>query len=416
MPPIHLPVFQHFDCHSCGYCCRNLVVNVTKLERGRILAAGWADRLPGQRLFHAYRFRGRRLHRLAQKPDGRCIFLGDDQRCRLHAETGIGTKPLACRLYPFVPTPGVGSIRLEVRADCPSVAANKGRGLFAHQAAAEQLAAECGTNIMQEPPPWRGQRRLSAVEFEAIVNGFDECLREKSFPFRVRLRAGCHLLGLLGAIAAGKVRDQRFVDLIRLLTASAMEEAQSEVKVLPASHRIHRLFRQWLFLHALSDDPQQLDSGPVQKFKKSWIRYGQARRFARGSGPIPLLAEHWPQTDFESVARVRAGPDDILEPVCRTLRVKIQAHAFAGPAYYGYDLISGLTALWLLPSVIGWFARLAALTAGRQITTAEDILNGVRQAHHTFGVSPVFSRFTERLRLRAILPNVTATLLAQYGP
>src|SRR5688572_12052721 len=200
MAPIHLPVFQHFDCHSCGYCCRNLVVNVTKLERGRILAAGWAERLPGQKLFLPYRFRGRRLYRLAQKEDGRCIFLGDDERCRLHAETGIGTKPLPCRLYPFVPTPGVGTIRLDVRADCPSVAGNKGRALSIHRTAIEQFAAECGTNPMLQPPSWPGERQLSAIEFESIVAAFDETLREKSLSFRSRLRAGCYFLGMLGSV------------------------------------------------------------------------------------------------------------------------------------------------------------------------------------------------------------------------
>src|SRR5690606_24846227 len=110
---IHLPVFQKFDCHSCGYCCRNLVVNVTDDERRKILDAGWAERIPGEAMFIPYRFRGRKLHRLAHRADGACVFLGEDGLCRLHAETGVYIKPLACRLYPFVPSPGAGTVRLD---------------------------------------------------------------------------------------------------------------------------------------------------------------------------------------------------------------------------------------------------------------------------------------------------------------
>ncbi|MBI4580737.1 MAG: hypothetical protein HY718_13605, partial [Planctomycetes bacterium] len=58
--PIHLPVFQRFDCQSCTYCCRNLVVNVSEADRKRIVAAGWVERMAGQTLFVEYRFGRRR--------------------------------------------------------------------------------------------------------------------------------------------------------------------------------------------------------------------------------------------------------------------------------------------------------------------------------------------------------------------
>jgi hypothetical protein len=288
--------------------------------------------------------------------------------------------------------------------------------LAVHREAIEQLAQETGTTAATEAPAWRGGRRLSVKEFEAVTAAFEQCLQERSLPLRSRLRAGCHLIGLLSVVRPQNVRDQRFVELMQLLTVSAVEEAASAESAPVAPLRTLRLFRQWLFLHAISDDPNQLNKGPFKKFKSSLIRYRQARQFARGSGPIPLVNRDWPTTDFETVARIERGADDALESVCRIMRVKLEAHSFAGPAYYHYDLISGLTALCLLPSVIGWFARLAAVSSGRSTMTPEDVLNGVRQAHHTFGISPVFSRFSERLRLRAIPPGMTWPILNQYGP
>ena len=100
---VQLPAFQHFDCQNCTYCCRKLLVLITRAERDRILKAGWADRLPGQRLFYRHKRFARRPFMLAHRPDGACVFLGEDKLCRLHAETGIKTKPLPCRLYPLAP-------------------------------------------------------------------------------------------------------------------------------------------------------------------------------------------------------------------------------------------------------------------------------------------------------------------------
>lgn len=39
--------------------------------------------------------------RVLSFPDGRCIFLSDERRCRLHARWGPHAKPLPCRMFPF---------------------------------------------------------------------------------------------------------------------------------------------------------------------------------------------------------------------------------------------------------------------------------------------------------------------------
>lgn len=420
MPPalnIHLPVFQKFDCHACGYCCRNLVVNVTPTERRRILEAGWGERLPDQPLFITYRFRRQKLHRIAHRADGACVFLGEDGRCRLHAETGVHSKPLACRLYPFVPTPGAGSVRIDLRADCPSVAANRGRSLNVHQKEIAGLVQETVTRPMSAAPEWLGGRQLTIQEFEALTAGFLKILDRASLCYRDRLRAGCILLDLLYAAKIGKVRDERFVELMDLLVEAVLDEVTEPggaAPVLPV--RAGRLFRQWLFLHAVADDPADLAAGRVTKMRRSWRRYQQARRFADETGPLPPVRANWPQTTFEVLTQVQPAEDRHLEPLIRSMGVKLDTHAFCGPGYYRRDALTGLTALWLLPALVGWFARLTAVAARRDAIASEDLLAGVRQAHHTFGVSPVFTRISERMRLHAFArPGIPAAILARYG-
>lgn len=413
---VHLPVFQRFDCGACTYCCREPIVAVNEQDRKRILAAGWQERMKGQDLFVHARAGRRRFWRLARKSDGSCVFLEGD-RCRLHAETGAQTKPLACRLFPFVIVPGVGGVRLDLRMDCPSAAANRGRTLSVHAGDVAKLAAESGIERgSPRVPAWGAQRPLTADDFTAVVGAFDSILRKSAEPVRTRLKAGCHLLDLMYAARIEKIRDRRFAELMELLSNAALEEAKATDTIRALGNRPGRLFRQWLFLHALVDAPERLGAGPWARWRDSWRRYGQARQFAAGKGPVPKIQDHWPDTTFEEVAAVGGASEEALEPVCRALRLKLDAHAFAGPAYFGYDLLAGLTALWLLPGVVGWFARLAAVKRGGDVPNADDVLAGTHIAHQTFGVSPVFNRVSERLRMRGLArPGLPAAVLEQYG-
>jgi len=412
-----LPAFQHFDCRSCTYCCRDRLVLITRAERDRILKAGWADRLPGQRLYYRYRRFGRRPFALAHRPGGACIFLGEDNMCRLHAETGVETKPLACRLYPFAPTPAVDGVRVDLRCDCPSVASNKGRSLAVHAEAIARMVAEMRAEPLLAAPAWRGLLRLSSREFAAVVEAFVRLVRRGPLDYRSRLRAGCRLLETLYEVHPRKVRGERFVDLLTLLAdGAAMGAAKQTEPARPLPRRVARLFGQWLFVHTIADGPQLVRAGPITKLSRSWRRYGQSRAFARGRGPVPLVQDQWPAVTFERLLAVRPAPDEALEPVCRFIQLKLDAHAFAGPAYYDHNVIHGLTALWLFPAIAGWLARLRAAGAGRDAMNAEDVTEGVRAAASTFGLSPVFDRLSERRRLRALaVPGVPTEMFRRYG-
>lgn len=414
---IHLPPFQRFDCHGCGHCCRYPVANVSEPEQKIILHAGWADRLPGQPLFVHYHQGGRRFCRLAKQPDGQCVFLGEDGRCRLHAETGVETKPLACRLFPFKPLPSVDGLRLDLRFDCPSIAANQGRPISAHRREILRLAENLKMPSTIEPPVWPGQRELRPAEWITLVERIEDLLTDDTQPLRVRWRMIAHLLDLLYNLRIQKLDERRFIELIDLLAGAAREEVghHSDEPLLP--NRAHRLFRQWLFLHCLHDEPATLHLSRWARLGRSWKRYILARQFVRTSGVIPQLMPDWPTVDFSTLLRIRPASETDLEPVFRAMRVKLVAHAFTGRAYFGYDLLAGLTAWILLPALIGFSARLSAVAFGRDQLMREDLLTGTRKVHLTFGVSPVFSHLSERLRLRAMmLPGLSLALLSRYAP
>ncbi|HSW46378.1 MAG TPA: YkgJ family cysteine cluster protein [Phycisphaerae bacterium] len=415
---LHLPGFQRFDCHRCTHCCRDMLVPVTQSEMRRILDSGWSERLPGVTLFHRRGCLADRTHMLAHQPDGACVFLSKDNLCRLHAETGVDIKPLPCRLFPFMPASAIDGLRMDLRCDCPSVAVNKGRSLHVHAQELARLVGQMRLGPRLSAPAWSGRLRLNGREFAAVVEAFVRLLRGKALSPRDRLRAGCLLLDTLYEVRPHKVRGERFVELMALLSEGAETDAASRDSRPPTvPDRLDRLFRQWLFLHMLADDPHLLRAGRLARTRQSWRRYGQSRAFLRGCGTIPRLRDGWPDITFESVMQVRPAPDDALEPVLRFIRVKLDAHAFAGPGYYRHDMIRGLTALLMSPALVGWAARLRAAGAGRGALATDDVIEGLRTTAMTFGLSPLMSRLSERLRLRSLaVPGGPSGLLGRYGP
>ena len=140
-PIRHLPVVQNWDCHGCTNCCREYRVYLNEEERQRIAGQDWSAEadMTGLALLVAEGSR----HRLAQRGDGRCVFLSDAGRCRIHERFGSEAKPLACRLYPFVLAPAGDHWRVGLRFACPSAADDQGRPL-AERALANRSAMRKG--------------------------------------------------------------------------------------------------------------------------------------------------------------------------------------------------------------------------------------------------------------------------------
>src|ERR1700693_4629439 len=107
IPIQHLPVLQNWDCHVCGTCCKEYRVPITEVEKQRIEAQGW-DRdkdLGGHQPFQRVGLPWNRSYILNHRADDSCVFLSEEGRCRIHERFGYETKPLACRLFPFVLVP-----------------------------------------------------------------------------------------------------------------------------------------------------------------------------------------------------------------------------------------------------------------------------------------------------------------------
>ncbi|HEV8058472.1 MAG TPA: YkgJ family cysteine cluster protein, partial [Gemmataceae bacterium] len=147
LPIRHLPVFQNWDCHVCGSCCKEYVVAITPEERARIEAQSWeGDEVVGGRpLFRKIGRFWSRQDTLNHREDGSCVFLSEAGRCRIHERFGYAAKPLPCRLFPFALVPVGDHWRVSLRFACPSTAANKGRNITLHADSLKGFADELAT-------------------------------------------------------------------------------------------------------------------------------------------------------------------------------------------------------------------------------------------------------------------------------
>ena len=115
-----------------------------------------------------------RDRRLNHRPDGACVFLGPNNRCRIHAKHGSAAKPLACRIYPYSLVPAGDHWKLGLRFACPSAAENAGRPLADHLAEAREYAAvleaDAGTAaVTVPPPPLQGSQAVTWADLARTV-------------------------------------------------------------------------------------------------------------------------------------------------------------------------------------------------------------------------------------------------------
>lgn len=94
-------------CVACGGGCFGTDVPVAASERAGIAASaealGVADPFDGPHL---------------RKVQNRCVFLGDERRCRLHTSFGPEAKPAVCRQYPLIGRQVGLDVRLAVDPGC----------------------------------------------------------------------------------------------------------------------------------------------------------------------------------------------------------------------------------------------------------------------------------------------------------
>lgn len=420
MPVRELPVAQNWDCSGCSACCRAYHVPVSAEERKRIDAQGWEAEpdFAGVPYFVA----GRDGHRLNHRPDGACVFLGADNRCRIHAKFGSAAKPLACRVYPFLLVPAGDHWRLGLRFACPTAAEDAGRPMAEHLPEAREYAAlleaDTPAAVNAPPVPLEPGRMIPWADLLRLASGVAGLLGDTSLPLERRWRVVLKLAELCrgmqldgGGNPKRAVTGNRLTEMVKALGRAAAEETPDAAEVAPPGRTGRLVFRQLLAVYVRKDHGPEKGSAQRGPFG----RIAAAVRFARGTGKVPKLNSLIPEgvrfvAAEEPLGGLSRQSDGLLT---RYYRQKVESLQFCGPTNFGVPFWDGLVSLALTVPAVMWLARV--LVAGG-LDRDEAVTRAVRVVDDNFGYNKLLGLGRQKWALRLLAGRGDAARpVAWYG-
>ncbi len=414
-------MLQNWDCQGCSACCRSYHVPVSAEERQTIESQGWEResgfmdtpffvREGGWFAGHSYR--------LNHRADGACVFLGDDNRCRIHAKFGSAGKPLACRVYPFMLVPVGDHWRLGLRFACPSSVTNAGRPLAEHNAEASSYAAlleDASPAAKSVPPPaLRKRQHVQWDDVFRIATAISKTLGDGRDPLERRWRKVLGLVAILrtsefdgGGDPKKAVTGGRLSEMLHVLGMAMADDAPIHATDVPVPGWVGRMvFRPVLAVYARKD--HGAEKGTAQRTPAGRIL--SALAFARGKGRIPKLHAAIPETTFDQ-AELPTGPlsDNAVSLLTRYYRLKVESLQFCGPTNFDMPVWDGLESLALTFPAILWLARVF----GNALPRDEAVALALRVVDDNFGFNKLLGMGRQKYALKMLsqrgeLPRLVA--------
>lgn len=417
-----LPTQQGWDCHTCGSCCKEYQVSLTPDEAARIesLAQEMREELGGQVAVRRTGWGANQKVYLNHTQDGACVFLGDGGRCRLHARHGYESKPLPCRLFPWVLVPFGSKWAVSVRFACPSAAENKGRPIPAHTPELESFAEELvqregvrqGPDGAWVPPPnLDGITTLTWDKYGYIREKLLEGLSENR-PTQVWLLISLRWIGHLSAIQKiEQLTVQKFRELGEILWKQALTEVEKDLQspVVQPDALAGLVFRQCAAVRT------RKDHGPKKGVARDGVfaRLGAILRFSVGRGKVPKLHGWLPDADF-SIPEIPGfqWPKGYEEVLRRYYLIKVHSGQFAGTVHHRMSIRDGFSSLALTYPVICWIERLSGPSQAW-----ETLIRALSIVDDHFGFNKVLGGFTQRVFLKVLATSGRlGKLIRWYSP
>lgn len=424
MPVRSLTVLQNWDCRSCGSCCYAYRVYVTDEERARIESQGWEKEpeFQGVPIFLASRhpLKGH-SHYLGKRADDGCIFLDENNRCKIHAKFGAAAKPFACRAYPFVFVPAGDHWRVGLRFSCPSAAANLGREVVKHVSEIREYlpdveadnprAVDCPPTPLRprQTVPWGDVVRF-ANAISLTLGDVDDTL-ERRWRRVLKFADMCRMATFDGGGDAKKaVTGGRLNEFLYVIRQAMADDTLAAEKVPPPGWAGRSVFRPLAALFWRKDSGP--DKGTVQASALGRLRAGL--RFALGTGRVPQLNARMPSTTFAATETPTGGLSaDAQAMLTRYYRTKVESLQFCGPTNFDLPFWDGLESLALTFPVICWLARVL-VSDGRPHDEA--VKQSLEIVDDNFAYNPLLGKQRQKFALRLLgLRGELPKLIAWYA-
>lgn len=407
---------QRWSCHSCGNCCRSLTGHLTEEDRKRIDDFDWRAELG----VAPYVPLGRG-HVLNKTVDDVCVFLDEQNRCRIHSRFGEAAKPVACRIFPFSVRRITRGWQGSLRFDCPSVVENKGKAIGEHHDWLTELIREMPNEAVEDStvdlvPGLKATSEEVNMLLSRLRAWLDGHGAASGLSFPERILGAAHMTTLLSAAKFDKVRGERFEELLDIVLSALPDELGIEREPATSAHR--GMLRQLVLAHTEHVSVEEARAGFWGRSKKKWKQLVVARRMRRGSGRVPKLrgVDLTGAPTFSEVEAVEPARDDAArahELMRRYVTARIEGLTVFGAGYYGWPVFSGLSALWLALAAVGWIARCHAGGHGRSELTLGDIGVALGVVDRAATRLPSAGSLVERLRAAYLLRDDGACRLLE---
>ncbi len=402
---------QRYDCTGCGDCCRGrFAVIVTAEDRARIVEQGWSADALG--LTGALFTPKGGDFQLAHRADGACVFLSEDNRCRIHARFGEAAKPLACRLYPFTFAALGGQVRVDVRFDCPATAANLGRPLASHRPELLPLMKQAvPPDAPASPvPAFCDGVQLSWKALARVTEAFERVLLDVSLDITRRVAACVQLADILRHPRMAGLEGRALDDLLdEAVSVVQQDAADDEGARVPPAAAERLTFRQLAGLYG------RLDTVGERAHLGQRLRV--SLRMLAGRGHTPPIRPGFPAVPFAAIDAFCGVPiGDAALTLERYLHTHLSAMGFFGRSFYGRSYLDGLSALLLTYPLANWYARALAVHEGLTALNASCVQRALMIVDHQHGTTPLLNVPSERARIRFLCqPGTLRSLAVWYG-
>jgi hypothetical protein len=331
---------------------------------------------------------------LARRSDGACVFLGSDNRCRIHQHFGADQKPLMCRLFPFGFLPFGDQMAVDVSYACRSVSLEKGVPLKEY--VPEWMAVLEEVTESGKAPRFSKKYRISGALLWEIEHNLLSLLaaRELSLLDRVRAVSDFMRLGTTAdptTESASKLREILVTSLRNPERERAFEETMDKTQ--------RALFHHMLFL-SLNPTPFEvfrLDGKARQHEVRSRVLAADGFKFPEAR---PWIDDAEIGASYRQVSQVGRGVLD-TQPgrlyVERYLSAKVMGQRFMSEGEKEVPFVEAVPRLLLLVPMIAWTAKALAADRDSGEVADDDLRRAVRLLDRSYGVI-VFSDLPSKQR------------------
>ncbi|CAK9010071.1 Uncharacterized protein SCF082_LOCUS10513 [Durusdinium trenchii] len=353
-PPLRpLPILERWDCHACGICCRNALVELSDRDLELLREQGWQQEpeYRGKKLI----VRDRQIggYRLARGNDENCVFLTAEGLCRIHQRFGFDAKPERCKVFPLQAVSLGDMAYITTRRACPSAAADRGQPVAGHTEVVEYFRDSLVDQHLAVPPAIAPGCNRDWTSVRLAGSSIERLVTNRKISLSDRLARALTFCDHLESSLA-EAQDLNPKAFKRLLGECENKSNQAPLPDDRPSNLTRSLMRQTAIDYLLHHPNRRPNRSWVRKWRKAWQLLGMAR----GKGRVPDLDCEFPNVTFADLENPLEGLDaKATQFVDRYYETMVMSMQYLMMTRSGWSVTEAFRALALTYPACMWILR-----------------------------------------------------------